>query len=113
MEEEIQQYRILAVERFKNGESPEAICASLGKSRAWLYKWIKRYGAGEASWCEDRSRRPLARPNRTPSEVEEIVKTVRLNLYNKGLFCGAQASFGNWKTSAFNLCHRCGLSVAF
>jgi putative transposase len=88
---EIQQYRILAVERFKNGESPETICASLGKSRAWLYKWIRRYGAGESSWCEDRSRRPLEMPNRTPSEVEEIVKMVRLNLYNKDLFCGAQA----------------------
>jgi hypothetical protein len=91
MEAEIQQYRTLAVERFKNGENPEVICASLGKSRAWLYKWIKRYGEGEASWCEDRSRRPHERPNRTPSEVEEIVKMVRLNLYNKGLFCGAQA----------------------
>lgn len=91
MGEEIQQYRLLAVERFKNGESPEAICASLGKSRAWLYKWIKRYGEGDALWCEDRPRRPLRRPNRTPAEVEEIVKMVRLNLYNQDLFCGAQA----------------------
>ena len=34
--------RILAVERFHNGEKPESICASLGKSKTWLYKWIKR-----------------------------------------------------------------------
>lgn len=91
MEEEIEQYRSLAVERFKNGESPEAICASLGKSRAWLYKWIKRFRKSDASWCEDRSRRPHEMPNRTPSEVEEIVKMVRLNLYNQELFHGAQA----------------------
>jgi len=30
-------------------------------------------------------------PHRTPSEIEEIIKMVRLNLYNQDLFCGAQA----------------------
>jgi transposase InsO family protein len=30
-------------------------------------------------------------PRRTPIEIEEIVKLVRLNLYNQDLFCGAQA----------------------
>lgn len=93
MEKENEQYhhRILAVERFKNGENPEAICASLGKCRAWLYKWVNRHDVGDTSWYEDRSRRPLETPNRTPSEIEEIVKMVRLNLHNQGEFCGAQA----------------------
>ncbi len=91
MEDENKQLRALAVQRFKNGESPEAICTSLGKSRFWLYKWVKRYSDEESSWCEDRSRRPHATPNHTPDEIEEIVKMVRLNLYNKDLFCGAQA----------------------
>ena len=93
MEEEIKQHRILAVQRFKNGESPESICTSLGKSKVWLYKWIKRYSGEELSWCEDRSRRPLSTPLHTPAEVEEIVKMVRLNLYNQDLFCGAQAIY--------------------
>jgi putative transposase len=91
MEDEIKQHRILAVQRFKNGESPESICTSLGKSKVWLYKWIKRYREEEASWCEGRSRRPLSTPMHTPAEIEEIVKMVRLNLYNQDLFCGAQA----------------------
>jgi len=91
MEDEIKQHRILAVQRFKNGESPESICTSLGKSRFWLYKWIKRYSNDEASWCENRSCRPLVISNHTPAEIEEIVKMVRLNLYNQDLFCGAQA----------------------
>jgi transposase len=43
MEDEIKQHRILAFQRFKNGESPESICTSLGKSKFWLYKWVKRY----------------------------------------------------------------------
>lgn len=91
MEEENEQYRIHAVERFKNGESPEAICASLGKSRTWLYKWIRRYREHDDAWCQSRSRCPHSIQCRTPSEIVEIVKMVRLNLYNKDLFCGAQA----------------------
>jgi transposase InsO family protein len=90
MKDDIRQLRILAVQRFKAGESPESICISLGKSKFWLYKWVKRYNE-DPSWCEDRSCRPLAKPTRTPSEIEEIVKMVRLSLYNQDLFCGAQA----------------------
>jgi putative transposase len=91
MEVEIKQHRILAVERFKNGESPESICTSLSKSKFWLYKWVNRYDEDDVSWCEDHTRRPLVTPNRTPAEIEEIVKMVRLSLYNQDLFCGAQA----------------------
>ena len=93
MGDKIKQHRILAVQRFKNGESPESICTSLGKSKVWLYKWTKRYSGEETSWCEDRSRRPLSTPLHTSAEVEEIVKMVRLNLYNQDLFCGAQAIY--------------------
>ena len=89
----IKQHRIQAVQRFRNGESPESICTSFGKSRVWLYKWIKRYSGEGPSWCEDRSRRPLSTPLQTPAEVEEIVKMIRLNLYNQELFCGAQAIY--------------------
>ena len=91
MEEENKQQRILAVQRFKSGESPESICASLGKSRSWLYKWIGRHLENNDSWNESRSRRPLSVSTYTPSEIEEIVKMIRLNLYNQDLFCGAQA----------------------
>jgi transposase InsO family protein len=91
MESRIKYLRVLAVQRFKAGESPESICTSLSKSKFWLYKWVKRYSENDVSWYEDRSRRPKVTPNRTPSEVEEIIKLVRLNLYNQELFCGAQA----------------------
>ena len=91
MEEEIEFYRTLAVERFRNGENPDTICASLGKSRAWLYKWIRRYREDDDSWNKSRSRCPHSCQHRTPFEIEEIVKMIRLSLYNQGLFCGAQA----------------------
>jgi transposase InsO family protein len=91
MKEENTQQRILAVERFNNGEDPEAICASLHKSRAWLYKWVSRYNEQDASWSESRSCRPKRAFNGTPAETVEIVKLIRLDLYNHDLFCGAQA----------------------
>lgn len=91
MEDENKQLRVLAVQRFRNGETPESICTSLGKSRSWLYKWVARQNVDDPVWSDERSRCPQSMPNRTTAEIEEIVKMVRLNLYNKGLFCGAQA----------------------
>jgi putative transposase len=91
MKDEIQQERIRAVQRFLNDEKPESICASLGRSKAWLYKWVERHIADDNSWSESQSKRPLRVTSRTPKEIEEIVKMVRLNLYNRDLFCGAQA----------------------
>jgi putative transposase len=91
MEEENKRQRILAVKRFSDGESPGSICASLGKSKSWLYKWIERYLEHDDSWSENRSRRPLTGSMYTPIEIEEIVKMIRLNLYNQDMFCGAQA----------------------
>lgn len=91
MEDDVKQQRILAVQRFLNGESPQAICTSLGRSTVWLYKWVKRHAEEDCSWSNSRSTRPLTSASRTAVEVEEIVKIVRLSLYNRGDFCGAQA----------------------
>lgn len=99
MKEENIRQRILAVERFNNGESPESICTSLNKSRAWLYKWVSRYESHNTYWSESRSRRPKSVAHYTPAEIVEIVKMVRLNLYNQGLFCGAQAI--HWEMEEF------------
>jgi len=91
MKDDITQQRIFAVQRFLNGEKPESICASLGRSKSWLYKWVERRLNEDDAWNESRSKQPLNITNRTPKEIEEIVKIVRLNLYNQDLFCGAQA----------------------
>jgi transposase InsO family protein len=83
--------RILAVRRFLAGERPNAICSSLGRSRSWLYKWLQRHSGLDNTWFNSLSKSPTNVANRTPTEIEEIVKLVRLNLYNQDLFCGAQA----------------------
>jgi len=91
MSKDSRRSRRAAVKRFLKGESPSVICASLGRSKFWLYKWVKRFHPDDPTWCDNRSKCPVNCPHRTPSEVEEIVKMVRLSLYNQGLFCGAQA----------------------
>ena len=54
--------RIRAINRHLKGESPTKICTSLGKSRVWFYKWLKRYqDIGEKSrkkWFHEESKAP-------------------------------------------------------
>jgi transposase InsO family protein len=73
------------------GETAGEICLSLKRSPRWLYKWVARFRSGDPQWSEEKSRRPQTQPRRTPFDVEQAVRLVRLDLYNHGLFCGAQA----------------------
>ena len=80
-----------AVQRYCAGESPSSICVSMGYSRPWLYKWLHRFLKGSGDWFGEQSRRPHQSPTRSGREIEQIVILTRLSLYNRGLFCGAQA----------------------
>jgi putative transposase len=91
MKKKILKQRALAVQQYHARESPQSICASLGKTKPWLYKWVSRHTPDDPAWCDDQSRRPLSSPYRTPAEVEKIVEMVRLSLYNNDRFCGNQA----------------------
>ena len=95
------EYRILAVKRFLKGEKPSLICATLDRSKSWLYRWIYRYLNEGDDWSESRSPCPLSRPTQIPFEIEELVKMIRLNLYNHDLFCGAQAI--RWELEDLNI----------
>jgi hypothetical protein len=79
-----------AVERYQNGEDAQSICASLGKSLRWLYKWVAR-ADGEGEWFEERSRRPNRLRGATPELTERLVLATRAALDEEGSFCGAQA----------------------
>jgi len=35
-----------AIKRLENGESPKKIYQSLGKSKAWFFKWLKLWRKG-------------------------------------------------------------------
>ncbi len=91
MKKKLQQERAAAVQRYLAGEDSDDICASLGRSPRWLYKWLTRYVPDDSPWFEDLSRKPHSNPLRTPKEIERIVELVRLDLYNHDRFCGNQA----------------------
>lgn len=78
MSKKIQKQRVLAVQRYHAGESPQSICASSEKTKPWLYKWVSRYTPDDHAWCKGQSQRPLTSPYRTPAEIEEIVEMVRV-----------------------------------
>jgi putative transposase len=80
-----------AIRSYLNGESIKAIATKLGYSRTWVYKWIERYDAGGDDWQEDKARCPHSNPRKLPDVVVEAVKFARANLFEQGLFCGAQA----------------------
>jgi len=80
-----------AIQRYLRGESPTSIYGSLGYSHRWFFKWLRRYQGGGTQWFREHSRRPSSSPQRTAGEIEQIVTMVRLNLYNRAMFCGAQA----------------------
>lgn len=80
-----------AIARYRKGESATAICASLGRSREWLYKWLQRQQTSGEGWAEERSRRPQRSPGRIASDVEAAILTTRRSLVRRQLFYGAQA----------------------
>lgn len=89
--EQREKERQQAIQRSLMGQSPSAICACMGYSRDWFYKWLRRFEAGDPDWFRNRSRRPHRNPARTSRELEEEVIRVRRQLVEQGLFHGDQA----------------------
>ena len=64
------------------------VAAEYGVSRSWLYELLARYRAeGEAAF-EPRSRRSQRTPNRTPTEVVDLIAELREKLTATGLDAG-------------------------
>lgn len=80
-----------AITRYLRGESPTAIYGSMGYSREWFYKWLRRYESGAEDWAAAHSRRPTQSPRRVASPVEAEILATRRSLARRGVFCGAQA----------------------
>ena len=68
------------VARFLKGERASLICQALGRSRPWLYKWLRRYRSGDSEWDQSRSRIPRRIAVKTSLEIEQVVSSVRTRL---------------------------------
>lgn len=60
----------------QSGANVRELCRRYGISPTTAYKWLQR-GADAAETYQDRSRRPLRSPRRTPAEVEQMVLEIR------------------------------------
>ena len=82
-----------AVRRRLAGESPAEIARSLGRTRQWVAKWVRRREtAGTEEWAAGAKRGPARAPSRTPAETEALVLAVRERLVaNPWAQVGAEA----------------------
>ena len=74
------QTRERAIKLYSQGMQVSAICRELSRSRAWFYKWLRRYESGDQNWSEARSKAPHTVANKTPTERVHLVLRIRNDL---------------------------------
>lgn len=82
---------IAAVTAFVAGEPVNVaqVCREARTTRKTFYKWAARYRSEGLTGLEERSRRPLSSPLKTPVAVEELIVALRAELGGGGLDDGA------------------------
>ena len=69
-----------AIKRYTEGEQPVDVYRSLGRSKPWFRKWLKRYETGRTKWYEDLPRKPKTIPNKTNERIEKAIIRIRKSL---------------------------------
>lgn len=69
-----------AVILFEQGEKVSSISRKLGRSREWVYKWVKRSAGGSEEWNQSKSRAPHKSPTKTSDTLEQAVVNTRKRL---------------------------------
>lgn len=69
-----------AIKRYTEGERPVDIYRSLGKSKPWFMKWLKRYRTGRKRWYKDIPRKPKTIPNKIDERIEKAIIRIRKSL---------------------------------
>jgi transposase-like protein len=80
-----------ALDKYLADDKVEDICRQLACAKSWLYKWRNRYDANNATWAQERSKRPKSHPTQTPEHVERAVVSLHLTLLHNGTGGGATA----------------------
>lgn len=84
--------RILAIDLYKRSCKVSDICVELNRTRAWFYNWMTRYKKGSSDWYKTKSKVPKLIVNKTNSEIEKLIISIRKELINtKFSQYGAQA----------------------
>jgi len=75
-----EQLRKRAIELYKNKWKTSEICSTLGCTKSWFYKWLKRYQSGEENWWQEQSRSPITKPAKISFDLEQHVLKTRKEL---------------------------------
>ncbi len=73
-----------ALELYEAGVAVEAILREVGRSRAWLTKWRRRFREAGASGLLSRPRAPQRQPGKTPERIVARVVAIREELERRG-----------------------------
>jgi len=91
MAQHTEQRRHQAIDQYLAEDKVEDICRQLACSKSWLYKWRNRYDANNATWAQERPKKPKSHPTQTPEHVERAVVSLHLTLRHNGTGGGATA----------------------
>ena len=80
-----------ALDKYLADDKVEDICRQLVCSKSWLYKWRNRYDAHNATWVQERPKKPKSHPTQTPEHGERAVVSLHLTLRHNGTGGGATA----------------------
>ena len=69
-----------AIQRYLQEETPKSIYISLGRSKYWFFKWLKRYKSGIPEWHKERSRSPQTRSRQISEQQKQAIILTRNRL---------------------------------
>ena len=69
-----------AVELHLKSISINDIADTLGKTRQWVHKWLRRYKTGSDVWYQSISNAPNKPISRIPEDIEKTIVSIRKNL---------------------------------
>ena len=75
-----EELRRLAIQRYREGESPITIYRDLKRTKQWFFKWPRRYQSGDPFWYLSRSQAPLSRPGQIDAVDRQRIGTIRQDL---------------------------------
>ena len=87
-----------AVQRYVKGEAPKSIYTSLGHSKYWFFKWLKRYKSGIPEWYKEPSRSPRTVPAQISEQQKQAIILTR-NLLENQKFAQTGVSAIKWELS--------------
>ena len=91
MAQHTEQRRHQAIDHYRADDKVEDLCRHLACSKSWRYTWRNRYDANNATWAQERPKKPQSHPTQTPEHVERAVVSLRLTLRHTGTGGGATA----------------------